>query len=181
MKTAQPSPGSSTGQFERDHVRPKSGRTLIVGSHVYKDKEDRRQRYPDVVGIDMLAGPGVDMVADLEEGLQEDLGLFDHVECMSVLEHSRRPWLLAANIERLLAPGATIYVTVPFVWRLHAYPDDYFRFAPEGLKTLFQLVEWETVMLAGLSLYLGPKVEGLKVEGHPFFPRTETVGFGVKK
>lgn len=180
MKTAQPSTGSSFAQFEREHVRPKVGRTLIVGSRVYKDKEDRRARYADAVGVDMLEGEGVDLVLDLEEDLPDDLGLFDHVECMSVLEHSRRPWLLAANIERLMAPGATIFVTVPFAWRLHGYPSDYWRMTPEAVKSIFPAVQWERVMLAGVDLYDGPKIESVKVDGHPYFARTDIVGFGVK-
>lgn len=173
-----PLPASSLEQFEKLHVRPNPGRTLIVGSQVYRDKEDRRGRYPDVLGIDMLAGPGVDRVLDLEEDLPNDLGLFDHVECMSVLEHSRRPWLLAANLERLMAPGATIFVSVPFVWRIHGYPNDYWRLTPEGVRALFPSIEWESLMLASHDLTPGPKFAVLKQGGHPYMARTETCGFG---
>ncbi len=93
-----------TQTFERKFRRPKEGRTLIVGSHVYGGREDRRKLYKKAVGVDMIAGPGVDVVADLEDtGSIMDLwtgdGPFDHVECRSVLEHSRRPWRLARNIE----------------------------------------------------------------------------------
>jgi len=180
LKTVRPSDTSSFARFEREHVKPKAGRTLIVGSRVYHDKEDRRLRHANAVGVDMLDGAGVDRVVNLEDELPGDLGLFDHVECMSVLEHSRRPWLLAANVERLMAPGATVFVTVPFMWRIHAYPGDYFRVTPEGLKALFPGIKWESVLLAGVDLYPGPKVEAVKVEGHPYFARTDTVGFGVK-
>lgn len=180
LKTAQPSQDSSIAKFERLYVKPKAGRTLIVGSQVYKDKEDRRLRYSDVVGADMLAGPGVDHVIDLEEQLPDDLGTFDHVECMSVLEHSRRPWLLAANVERLMKPGSTLYVTVPFIWRLHAYPDDHFRITPSGLRTIFRSIEWQSVMLASNDLRDGPKIAAVKIDEHPYLARTDTVGFGVK-
>ncbi|WP_440221840.1 class I SAM-dependent methyltransferase [Dokdonella sp. MW10] len=174
-------PASSLEEFEQRVVTPRAGRTLIVGSQVYGDKEDRRARYPDVVGIDMLAGPGVDRVLDLEESLPDDLGLFDHVECMSVLEHSRRPWLLAANIERLMAPGATLFVSVPFVWRIHGYPNDYWRLTPEGVRALFPEIEWTAVMLASHGLTEGPKFGSTKVGAHPYFARTETVAFGTRK
>lgn len=180
MKTVQPSPDSSLAQFERQFVRPATGRTLIVGSQVYKDKEDRRRRYNDAVGIDMLAGPGVDIVADLEEKLPDQLGKFDHVECMSVLEHSRRPWLLAANVERLMAPGATLFVSVPFIWRIHAYPSDYWRLTPEGIRSIFPGISWQKLMLAGNVLTEGPKVRAVKEDGHPYLARTDTVGFGFR-
>lgn len=167
-------------QFEHDHVRMRSGRTLIVGSHVYPGREDRRTLYPDVLGVDMVDGPGVDYVLDMEKPLPK-LGWFDHVECLSVLEHSRQPWLMAANIERLLLPGGTLYVAVPFCWRLHAYPSDYWRFTPEGIRALFPGIEWLAVKLASDELFDGPKIKSVKVEDHPYFPRTETLAFGVKR
>lgn len=179
LRKAQPSPDASIFEFEQQFVRPKAGRTLIVGSQVYHDKEDRRLRYPDAVGVDMLDGDGVDRVLNLEDPLPDDLGLFDHIECMSVLEHSRRPWLLAANLERLLVPRGTIYVTVPFMWRMHAYPDDFWRMTPQGMMSVFPGIDWQTVMYAGDRLYCErDKLETIK-NPHPFYPRTEVAGFGL--
>lgn len=180
FRTARPSPDSAASIFERDFVKPKTGRTLIVGSRVYLDKEDRRKRHADAVGVDMLEGDGVDRVIDLEGELPDDLGVFDHVECMSVLEHSRRPWLMAANLERLMAPGSTIYVTVPFVWRVHSYPGDLWRMTPEAVREIFPGITWEALMLASDELSEGPKVKTIKQDGYPYFIRTETVGFGRK-
>lgn len=169
--------------FEAEHVRPNPGRTLIVGSQVYSEKPDRRKRYEDVVGVDMLAGPGVDRVLNLEEKLPSDLGRFAHVECMSVLEHSKRPWLMAANIERLLKPGGTIYVTVPLCWRVHAYPDDYWRMTPSALQSIFPGVEWEALAIGYGDQVRAPgsRIRALKRGGIPYFPRTETLGFGRRQ
>lgn len=179
-QTERPSPASSIAEFEQRFVHPNPGRTLIVGSQVYRDKEDRRGRYADVVGVDMLPGPGVDRVVDLEEPLPDDLGLFDHVECMSVLEHSRRPWLLGANVERLMRPGATLFVSVPFVWRIHGYPNDYWRMTPNGVREMFPNITWDALMLAADKIEEGPKFKVIKQAGFPFLARTETVGFGRK-
>lgn len=178
----KPSTGySAIPEFERRHVRPRAGRTLIAGSHVYAEKEDRRKRYPDVVGVDMIAGPGVDIVADLENLPPEELGQFHHIECMSILEHSRRPWLLAATLEQLLLPGGTIYVTVPFAWRFHGYPSDYWRMTPEGIKELFRGIDWKVAMFVGEGLCEGPKIPTVKENGYPYIQRSESVAFGVKK
>ncbi len=178
------SPSGGCGeQFEAEFVRPRAGRTLIVGSQIYRGKEDRRQRYPEAIGVDMLAGEGVDDVVDLEEELPGWMvGAFAHVECMSVLEHSRRPWLLAANIERALQPGGTLYVSVPFCWRFHGYPSDYYRFTPQALPVLFAEVEWSALRRgAGERLLPDLKMPTIKKHGLPHFARTETFGFGVRR
>ena len=104
-----------------------------------------RDVYPGVpyVGVDLEEGPGVDRVADLSGGtggLPENhfaLGI-----CCSVLEHTPRPWVMAANITRLIAPGGMLYVSVPWVWSYHCYPDDYFRFSASGVRELFDGVDW---------------------------------------
>lgn len=121
-------------------MRPKTGRVLIAGSLVVGAKADRRKQHADCVGADMRPGPGVDVVADLErEGIG---GSFAHIECLSVLEHVKRPWLMAANLERMLDPGGTIFVSAPFIWKYHAHPHDYWRFTVEGVKALFREIEW---------------------------------------
>lgn len=166
------------GEFERRHVKPKVGRTLIAGSYVTPGKEDRRALYDDVVGVDMRAGPGVDVVANLEV---LDLGSFDHIECMSVLEHCRRPWMVAESLERMLKSDGTILVTVPFVWREHNHPSDYFRFTPAAIRSLFPRIEWQALMYGNHKLYSEGKVPTMKdADGLPFFGRTEVYGFGVK-
>lgn len=181
MKSRRPSDSSSIVQFEKQFVRPKEGRTLIVGSQVYADKEDRRLRYKDVVGADMSNGPGVDWLVDLEEPVSEDIDTFDHIECMSVLEHSKRPWLIAANLEKLLNVGGTIFVSVPFCWRLHSYPDDLWRMSPVAVRSIFANINWKKIALCEVVLRSEEdKISMYKVNDFPYLARTETAGFGIK-
>lgn len=164
----------------KKYVRPREGRTLIVGSRLYGQREDRRQLYESAIGIDMLDGEGVDRVLNLEDPLPDDLGAFVHVECCSVLEHSRRPWLLAANLERLMLPDATIFLSVPFVWRVHDYPGDYWRFTTQGVRELFPAVEWASLRYCSDKLREDHYLKALEHDHHPYLPRTEVLGFGVK-
>ena len=169
----------SVAEFE-ERITPKAGRTLIVGSRVYGDKEDRRKRYPDVVGVDMAAGPGVDVVADLE---LEPVGMFDHIECMSVMEHCRRPWLIAQNLEFMLRSSGTLFITVPFIWRVHGYPDDYWRFTSSGVRSLFSKIKWTEEAYSCRELYSAandiPSVRS--PDDWPCFARTEVCMFGVRQ
>lgn len=62
---------------------------------------------------------------------------FDAGICMDLLEHTENPFIIAKNISNSLKKGAYLFVTVPWVWELHYYPKDYWRFAPQGLEQLF--------------------------------------------
>lgn len=163
-------------EFMRSH-EPREGRTLVIGSHIYESSPDRRSYYDNAVGLDMLDGPGVGIVHDLEEPLPSKWGKFDHVDLCSVLEHVRKPWLLAANVEALMAPGATLLVSVPFVWRVHAYPSDFWRMTPEALDVLFPGITWkEKCFVVGSRLRR--RVKGVNWGEHKYMERAETVAFG---
>lgn len=121
------------------------GAILEIGSKDYGSTAPFRQhiKHREYIGLDLAPGPGVDVVGDLSSGL---CGLpenyFSLVVCCSVLEHVERPWLMAENISRLTKPGGRLYMSVPWVWRYHAYPDDYFRFSWRGIETLFPAFTW---------------------------------------
>ncbi len=168
---------STVPEFEA-LITPKRGRTLIVGSRVYNDKEDRRLRYADALGVDLSPGDGVDLVADLET---EAVGTFAHIECMSVLEHCRRPWLMAWNLEQMLVPRGTILVTVPFIWRVHGYPDDYWRFTLSGIKLLFTGIDWTHCAYHHRKLCEAQDIPAVKDNDWPHFARTEACAFGMRK
>ena len=121
------------------------GPVLEVGSRDYGNTESFRDVYAhnEYVGVDLSAGRNVDRVVDLAAGIADlPERHFALAICCSVLEHVRRPWDMADNLTRLLRPGGAIYVAVPWVWRYHAYPDDYFRFSWRGVAELFPGIAW---------------------------------------
>jgi SAM-dependent methyltransferase len=131
--------------FLRRFVPEVSGPILEIGSKDYGSTSSFRDAYPGnpYVGIDMADGKGVDLVLDLSEGIGElQEGHFALAVCCSVLEHVPRPWKMAENITRLMAPGGRLYMSVPWVWRYHPYPDDYFRFSFRGVAALFPDFDW---------------------------------------
>lgn len=92
----------------------------------------------------MLAGGGLtnyhmldfDNGYDLRKpirGKKYDLGI-----CMDLLEHVSNPFLVSKNIIKSLNKGAFLFVTAPFVWEIHGYPQDYWRYTPDGLAELFK-------------------------------------------
>ncbi len=120
------------------------GAVLEIGSKDYGNTSSFRNIYPEneYVGLDMESGKGVDIIQDLTTGIGElQEKYFDLIICCSVLEHVKKPWVMAENLQRLLKPGGVLYISVPWVWRYHAYPDDYFRFSWRGIIELFQDLE----------------------------------------
>lgn len=104
-------------------------RTLLPGNIEY-------------VGIDVSEGDGVDVALDMTKDIdiiKEKLTIekFRTVICMSVMEHVENITAFAKNLDILMEPGAMLIVSVPFVWRVHAYPDDYWRFTPKAIKYLY--------------------------------------------
>jgi len=162
----------------------RQGRTLIVGSKIHEgtDKPDRRKLFDSAVGVDMEEGHGVDRVLDLEIALPdpvEELGQFAHVECTSVLEHSRRPWLMATNIEQLMREDATILLLVPWVWRVHQYPGDYWRMTPQAVESLFPAIVWDDPKYI-VEDELVDKPPNLRANGIRWMARSELIMFGRK-
>lgn len=155
----------------------KPGRALVVGSKCYGGKPDRRKLYPDAFGVDLESGDGVDVVHDMEKPLPEKYGKFDHIDCCSVLEHCQRPWLMAENMIGAMNPGASILVQVPFVWRVHNYPGDYWRFTIQSFDILFPRVEWEKRGYLMGDLYRKAALSKT-INGNVYLMRSEAIGFG---
>ena len=128
-----------------------AGPYLEVGSKNYGSTQDLRSLFSakgTYVGVDMEAGNGVDVVLDMTRDFDEvDAGLngqrFGTVFCLSVLEHCEQPFRMAENLTRLLAADGKVCVSVPFAWKFHGYPSDYWRFTHEGVKKLFPALQFD--------------------------------------
>ena len=138
--------GDANQRLFLTRYRPEiTGPILEVGSKDYGNTASFRDVYfgNEYIGVDLSTGKNVDRVVDLSAGTGDlPHSHFALVVCCSVLEHVPRPWDMAENLTRLLRPGGAIYVAVPWVWRYHPYPDDYFRFSWRGIAELFPGITW---------------------------------------
>jgi hypothetical protein len=119
----------------------RSGRLLHIGARTPRGMDvvpSRGLLQGHVIGLDIHPGLNVDVVGDAH-GLSRFLraGSVDAVLSASVLEHLQAPWLLSAEINRVLKPGGLVYHQVPGAWPAHAQPNDFWRFSSEGLRVLF--------------------------------------------
>lgn len=62
----------------------------------------------------------------------------DGVGCFAVLEHTRKPWLVVEEMNRMLKPGGKAFIDWPFLQPVHGFPSHYYNATREGLKALFE-------------------------------------------
>lgn len=63
-------------------------------------------------------------------------GSVDTVLNIQVLEHTPEPQALLSEMARILAKDGLMILSVPFCFRLHEEPHDYFRYTPHGIRTM---------------------------------------------
>lgn len=93
-------------------------------------------RVTNYVGVDLLGSP---YVADLLwDGLTIPLraATADTVILTEVLEHCPDAGAVLAEAYRVLKPGGTLFLTVPFIWPIHDVPYDEYRYTPFSLARI---------------------------------------------
>ena len=117
----------------------------------------------EYVGCDMRPGPGVDRVEDVTAIRMAD-GSAGTVLCIETFEHvSQRSDGRSTRSSRILRPGGVFVITSPLNFRIHGYPDDYWRMTPNCLRRM-------------LEPY-GARVSGY--QGYQAFPHT-VMGLAIK-
>ena len=77
----------------------------------------------------------------------------DSALCTEVLEHCPDPVSLLAEVHRVLKPGSSLLVTLPFLWPLHEVPNDWCRYTPFALRQLLESAGFRVEELSPLGGY----------------------------
>ncbi|MBU1670591.1 MAG: class I SAM-dependent methyltransferase [Actinobacteria bacterium] len=100
------------------------------------------------VGFDIREGPGVDVVLDLLDNNLPDESA-GTVLIMDTLEHVEYPRQAIEEAFRILRPNGLLLISSVMNYVIHGYPNDYWRFTPEGFKSLLQQFPHSFVGFAG--------------------------------
>lgn len=110
------------GQMPFRHLLPEG--TDYTGIDIPAATSFGMGKHPDVVEFDGTKIPFPD-------------AHFDTVMCTEVLEHATSPEALIAEMHRVLKPGGSLVLTVPFAARVHHIPYDFHRFTRYALAQMF--------------------------------------------
>lgn len=112
---------------------------LEVGSRDVNGSVKPIFNYDEYIGLDLINGANVDIVADAEKLLDHfPEETFDLVLCVETLEHVKNPWLIVENMRKVLKPGGWMFITTPGTGHpQHDWPSDYYRYFETVYKDVF--------------------------------------------
>ncbi len=114
---------------QRVPALPAKSRVLDLGGQKYNKRGnfDIGACGLSVTYANLVTDKGTDVACDAKSLPFPD-GSFDAVICSELLEHVPAPAPVIAECRRVLKPGGTLLVTVPFLFRIHGDPEDYGRY-----------------------------------------------------
>ena len=141
------------GLLERfsEHYR---GRLLDLGAGEAVYKEFFLGHADEYIALDWTSSyhdTKADIVVDLNRPLPLAAESADTVVSISVLEHLCEPGTMIGESFRILRPGGSLVLQVPWQWWIHEAPHDYFRYTPFGLNYLLTKAGFEAIEVHPLA------------------------------
>ncbi|MBU1178790.1 class I SAM-dependent methyltransferase [Patescibacteria group bacterium] len=137
---------------------------------------DLRPYFPEkkYVGADMREGLGVDVILNLHNIDLPDKSV-GTVIVLSTLEHVEFARKAVEEAHRILKPNGVLIISSVMNFPIHDYPSDYWRFTPEGFKSLLRPFETSFVEFVGEKSFphtiVGVGIKGIISVGDEFVER----------
>jgi len=167
---------SSIQQMARlveNHLPEGGGKVLDVGSlgvnGIYRALFDSLDTW-QYSGLDVEAGPNVDIVAHNPYDWDIEPGTFDLIISGQAFEHIEFFWITFIEMARVLKPGGHVFLIAPSRGGQHRYPVDCWRYYPDGYAAL---AKWGGMELIDVNNPWEPDPE---IDSKTFYDWGDTVG-----
>jgi SAM-dependent methyltransferase len=110
---------------------------------------------PDVLSLDILPLPNVDVVCEAE-ALPFATDAISHVTSGAVFEHLYNPLKAIAEVRRVLREGGNLHIDTAFMQSYHGFPSHYFNMTPQACETFLVddfILNYSTVPLSGSPIF----------------------------
>lgn len=137
-----------------DEVRVNPGAILEIGSRA-RSGNTYKSLFPegsDYVGLDIAAGPNVDVVGDAHHLSRFVESKFRYIFSISVFEHILMPWKAAIEMNSVMLSGGYAYIQSHHGWPLHEEPWDFWRFSSNSWSGLFNKHTGFEIISSGYDL-----------------------------
>jgi len=88
----------------------------------------------EIVSINIKQDLSPTHIIEIGDPIPETDSKFDSIICFNTLEHIFEPEYVIEEFTRVLKDKGKLYLTTPFMMRIHANPDDYFRPTPSWYR-----------------------------------------------
>lgn len=92
----------------------------------------------EYIGMDIEAGPNVDVVQPSLYAFPFSDASFDVVVSGNVMEHVEQLWQWVLEVDRVLKPGGLMCHITPHTIHYHPHPVDCWRVRTDGMTTLWE-------------------------------------------
>jgi len=127
-----------------------SSRNLVPSYYDYLESIERER----VITVDVVKYNRPHVLADLERNLPFKDNSVQSVIMFNLLEHIYHHQNLCSEVHRVLKKGGICHIFVPFLYRIHEDPHDYFRYSEKALTHLLTESGFNSVTIE--SMGFGP-------------------------
>jgi SAM-dependent methyltransferase len=89
----------------------------------------------------------LDIACNLNEPLPFSDATFDTIILSEVMEHIAEPELVWSELARILKPKGHVIISVPFLYKVHEAPHDYYRYTEFALRNFARKNNFEVLEL----------------------------------
>lgn len=137
-------------QFLEKNIKYYRGKLYDLGAGECPYKTFFLQYVSEYISVDWSSShhdTNVDIEADLNSILPIESSVADTVTSFSVMEHLHEPQVMLNEAYRILKPGGYFVLQVPWQWRIHESPYDYYRYTSYGINYLLCKAGFENVVI----------------------------------
>jgi SAM-dependent methyltransferase len=148
-----------SNKWLKTHCADVAGKILSIGSADDSDHEGKTYRdyFPKATSYttsEVTTGYNTDLVLDVRKMPEINDAAYDALFCSGVLEHTDDYQAGMREMTRILKPGGTLLLGLPFHQAIHSSPYDFWRFTEFGVKYLLK-DHYDLMHLEGINFKAG--------------------------